>query len=202
MSIKNRDEYLRQLVPSNGFSSRSHLYSRFNLKQEDKYKRDNNTHYNILNSLSFSGGKKNFETKFILSNVDIRSAGTAANTIGVAAVAATYDSTAVEQAPLAGLQSMTYTGSGTITMDATKCADIVYLCVSVLPVSSYTDTDTTNNYRCKSILNQLSCAIGKLNGDSRIANAHEIVFNIQTKNMATHKNVSISLLRKNYERQI
>ena len=112
-------------------------------------------------SIHFTAGNKNFETKFILSNVDIRSAGTAANTIGVTAVAATYDSTAVEAAPLAGLASMTYTGTGSITMDATKCADIVYLCVSVLPVSSYTDKDTTNNYRCKNIADQLSCAIGE-----------------------------------------
>ena len=112
-------------------------------------------------ALIFTGSNKNFETKFILSNVDIRSTGTAANTIGIAAVAATYDSTAVEAAPLAALASMTYTGTGTITMDATKCADIVYLCVSVLPVSSYTDKDTANNYRCKNIEFQLSCAIGK-----------------------------------------
>ena len=60
------------------------------------------------------------------------------------------------------LSSATYTGTGTITMDATKCNDAIYLCVSVLTSgTTFTDGNLKNNYRCKNIEEQLSCGIGK-----------------------------------------
>lgn len=90
--------------------------------------------------------------------------GTAANTLGLSDVTPTLDSSVLEQSALAGTDSVTYTGTATITMDASACNDVVYLCVSVLTSgTAFTDSDLTNNYRCKDISQQLSCAIGKYN---------------------------------------
>jgi len=97
-----------------------------------------------------------------LSNTDIRSSGTASNTLGASAVTSTLDSSVIETAALAGLSTMTYTGHATITVGSGVCSDATYLCVSVLAVGSpYTDDDPTNNYRCKVIVEQLSCAVGE-----------------------------------------
>jgi phosphoribosylcarboxyaminoimidazole (NCAIR) mutase len=72
-------------------------------------------------------------------------------------------SSVVETSALNGLASMSYSGTVVITMDSTKCANAVYLCVSVLSTGTppYTDKNNANNYRCKNIAEQLSCAVGE-----------------------------------------
>ena len=110
----------------------------------------------------FAGSDKNFVTKLIMSNADIRSSGTAANTLALTDVTPTLDNSATETAALGGLGSLTYSGTASITLDSTKCATTLFLCVSVLVSGTpYTDKDTSNNYRCKDITDQVNCAVGE-----------------------------------------
>ena len=103
--------------------------------------------------------------KFVLSNADIRASGTAANTLGLTAIEnsdVTLDSTPLPQAPLLAGQTLTITGSATVTVDNTKCSQIVWLCANVEPSgTAYTETDATNNWKCGNIVDNLSCAVGE-----------------------------------------
>ena len=106
----------------------------------------------------------NYEICLRLSDRDLGTG--VADTLKINEITTTITPTAdLKQGILVGAgNDITLTGSATLKLPPSKCADITYLCVFIkqTATSTFIDANLNNNYRCINIVNRKSCRPGRI----------------------------------------
>ena len=111
-----------------------------------------------------SGAEENFQIRLRLSDANIGTSGVGSDTLALAAMTPTITPASVTKSGLLIGASLTIGGTVSVTIPTASCTSVRYLCAQSMPTSgAYKEgtTVTQNNWFCKDITMQISCAVGE-----------------------------------------
>ena len=117
--------------------------------------------------ICLQGSEENFHLKFLLSEVDVSVTGVASNTLTIPEIDGVGVTITPATDPKKGLiagQSLTISGTVAVTVPTNDCTKVRFVCANSMPTTNAydeTSSKTLNNWKCKDISIQISCAIGE-----------------------------------------